>query len=82
MDGERPPLDTIAALAAHHAQALPAHLPDGPYLWGGLSMGGNVAFETARLLAAAGRPVSRCRGSLRRRRAGSANTALTWPNSA
>ncbi|WP_143074887.1 alpha/beta fold hydrolase, partial [Streptomyces mangrovisoli] len=48
---------TVADKARRHADAVRDRWPDGPVLLGGWSFGGFVAQETARLLAAAGRPV-------------------------
>ncbi|WP_347652348.1 amino acid adenylation domain-containing protein [Plantactinospora sp. B5E13] len=56
VEGEREPCDSIAALADYHVTALLGHLPAGPFVLAGLSMGGNIAYEMARLLAARGRP--------------------------
>ncbi len=56
VEGECEPYDNVAALAEYHAEALVGHLPAGPYALAGLSMGGNIAYEMARLLAARGRP--------------------------
>ncbi len=56
VEGECEPYDSVTALAEHHAAALVGHLPPGPYALGGLSMGGNIAYEMARLLTERGRP--------------------------
>jgi thioesterase domain-containing protein len=53
--GAIPP--TIEAMASDHVRTLSRVLPDGPYLLGGFSHGGLVAFEMARQLAAAGHQV-------------------------
>ena len=52
-----PMLDTIEAMAADHVLTLRTLLPDGPYVLGGYSHGGLVAFEMARQLTAAGHDV-------------------------
>jgi thioesterase domain-containing protein len=58
LDGMRPPLTSIAAMAEEYLTALLAHRPDGPYLLVGYSMGGTIAFEMARRLLADGREVA------------------------
>ena len=45
-------------MAAQYVQALRAHQPEGPYLLGGWSMGGSVAFEMAQQLTAQGQQVA------------------------
>jgi thioesterase domain-containing protein/acyl carrier protein len=50
-DGEEP-FTSIEAAAAHYVEAMRAIQPDGPYLIGGWSMGGLIAFEMARLIQA------------------------------
>jgi amino acid adenylation domain-containing protein len=55
--GERPPLESIDALAAHYLVELRAARPSGPYRLGGWSLGGVVAFEMARLLRETGEEV-------------------------
>ena len=45
-------------MAAEYAAAVEAAAPDGPYLLGGWSFGGIVAFEMARQLRERGRPVA------------------------
>jgi thioesterase domain-containing protein/aryl carrier-like protein len=52
------PLDSIAAMAAHYLELVRGAQPHGPYLLGGASMGGMVAFEMARRLGAAGEEVA------------------------
>src|SRR5262249_5132331 len=42
----------LTEMAEHYVEALLAHQPEGPYLLGGYSMGGYVAYEMARLLHA------------------------------
>jgi amino acid adenylation domain-containing protein len=53
-----PPLDTVEELAARHVAAVRSAWPQGPYLLGGHSFGGYVAFEMARQLALAGHRVA------------------------
>ncbi len=48
----------VEALAQHYVQQMRQIQPQGPYLLAGLSFGGMVAFEMARLLAAQGQTVS------------------------
>ena len=57
LDGDGPPLRRVEALAAAHLDALRAVRPRGPYLLGGWSFGGLVAWELRRLLRAAGEEV-------------------------
>ncbi|EGJ33832.1 MULTISPECIES: thioesterase domain-containing protein [Moorena] len=45
-------------IAAHHIKALQAVQPNGPYLLGGHSFGGKVAFEMAQQLRNQGQEVS------------------------
>jgi thioesterase domain-containing protein len=56
-EGETAPHARIADMAADYLAQLRAVQPEGPYRLGGWSMGGLVAFEMARLLAAAGEAV-------------------------
>jgi thioesterase domain-containing protein len=51
------PVDDLTAIAAAYASAVEAAEPEGPYLLGGWSFGGLVAFEMARQLRARGREV-------------------------
>nr|WP_306464213.1 non-ribosomal peptide synthetase [Corallococcus exiguus] len=57
LDGSRPPLDTVEAMAALYVNAVRTVQPHGPYRLGGWSMGGVVAFEMARQLQARGETV-------------------------
>jgi thioesterase domain-containing protein/acyl carrier protein len=54
LDGKREPLTRIEDMAAHYIQEMRTVLPEGPYLLGGASFGGSVAFEMARQLEAQG----------------------------
>ena len=56
MEGEEEPLEDLVPLAARYVKALLERQPEGPHLLAGWSLGGFVAFEMARQLAAAGRP--------------------------
>lgn len=58
LDDEREPLSDMAALASNHIEAMRSIQPEGPYLIGGWSFGGKVAFETAQQLRAQGEEVS------------------------
>ena len=51
------PEPTVEAMAAHYVAALATVSPAGPYSLGGWSVGGVIAWEMARQLAAAGREV-------------------------
>ncbi|WP_253900255.1 condensation domain-containing protein [Corallococcus carmarthensis] len=57
LDGSRPPLDSVEAMAALYVAAVRTVQPHGPYRLGGWSMGGVVAFEMARQLQARGEAV-------------------------
>ncbi|HEV2145827.1 MAG TPA: amino acid adenylation domain-containing protein [Longimicrobiaceae bacterium] len=59
LDGDAAPLATVAEMAASYSHAVQEVQPEGPYLLGGWSMGGTIAFEMARQLEAAGRRVER-----------------------
>ncbi|WP_435206685.1 amino acid adenylation domain-containing protein [Micromonospora sp. bgisy143] len=52
-----PPLATIEEMAQRYVDEIRAVAPDGPYRLAGWSFGGNVAFEMAYLLEAAGERV-------------------------
>jgi thioesterase domain-containing protein/acyl carrier protein len=58
LDGEDAPLADIPAMAALYLRSLREIQPAGPYLLGGWSMGGIVAFEMARQLEAQGETVA------------------------
>ncbi|MEO8429878.1 MAG: amino acid adenylation domain-containing protein [Acidobacteriota bacterium] len=58
LDGQREPLTRIEDMAAHYISEVRAVLPKGPFLVGGASFGGSVAFEMARQLDIAGYPVA------------------------
>ncbi|QSQ25805.1 non-ribosomal peptide synthase/polyketide synthase [Pyxidicoccus parkwayensis] len=57
LDGREPPLDTVEALAQRYVEAVRAVRSEGPYVLGGWSMGGIVAFEMARELERQGQRV-------------------------
>ncbi|MFJ6436817.1 amino acid adenylation domain-containing protein [Streptomyces sp. NPDC091416] len=53
------PLRTMQEIAAHYVAAMRRVRPEGPYVIGGWSFGGFVAFEMARQLRAAGQQVAK-----------------------
>jgi amino acid adenylation domain-containing protein len=57
LDGKQPPLETIEAMAASYIKAIRAIQPSGPYLLGGHSLGGLIAFEMTVQLEAMGEQV-------------------------
>jgi amino acid adenylation domain-containing protein len=57
LDGKQPPLDTIEAMAASYIKAIREIQPFGPYLLGGHSLGGLIAFEMTAQLEAVGEQV-------------------------
>ncbi len=57
LDGEAEPETDLVRMASRYVDALRALHPAGPYILGGWSMGGIVAFEMAVQLAAAGHDV-------------------------
>ncbi|HYP28248.1 MAG TPA: thioesterase domain-containing protein, partial [Blastocatellia bacterium] len=58
LDGASAPMTEIEAMAALYVQAVRSVQPSGPYILGGWSMGGVVAFEMASQLKKAGQEVS------------------------
>lgn len=58
IDGVQQPLIEIEAMAAHYIDEIRSLQPDGPYLIGGYSYGGTVAFEMARQLEGQGQRVA------------------------
>jgi amino acid adenylation domain-containing protein len=57
VDGKQPPLDRIEDMAALYVAAIRRQQPEGPYLIGGFSAGGVIAFEVAQQLRRAGQAV-------------------------
>ena len=57
VDGATAPLETIEQMASAYLMKIRELQPEGPYLLGGYSGGGLVAFEMAHLLNAAGQDV-------------------------
>jgi amino acid adenylation domain-containing protein len=58
LDGKREPLTRVEDMAAHYVNAIKVVLPEGPFLLGGASFGGRVAFEIARQLEKQGHSVA------------------------
>jgi amino acid adenylation domain-containing protein len=58
LDGDAKPIDNVEEMAAAYVEAMRAAQPQGPYLLGGHSFGGFVAYEMARQLTAAGERVA------------------------
>jgi amino acid adenylation domain-containing protein len=57
LDGKQQPHTRIAEMAAHYLKEIREFQPEGPYLIGGRSLGGMIAFEMASQLKAAGQEV-------------------------
>jgi thioesterase domain-containing protein len=57
-DGGQAPLETVEAMAQCYVDALRAQRPRGPYVLGGWSSGGTLAFDMARRLEADGERVA------------------------
>jgi len=58
LDAKREPLTRVEDMAAHYINEIKAVLPEGPFLLGGASFGGRVAFEIARQLEKQGHSVA------------------------
>jgi acyl transferase domain-containing protein/thioesterase domain-containing protein len=58
LEVERPAYSRLEEMAAAYVKAMRAAQPAGPYILGGFSFGGSVAFEMARQLGEAGERVS------------------------
>jgi amino acid adenylation domain-containing protein len=58
LDGKQGPHTTIKEMAAHYIAEMCEVQPEGPYLIGGRSSGGTIAFEMACQLSAAGQEVA------------------------
>ncbi|HVS20425.1 MAG TPA: amino acid adenylation domain-containing protein, partial [Pyrinomonadaceae bacterium] len=58
LDGKQEPHTTIKEMAAHYIEEMREVQPEGPYLIGGRSSGGTIAFEMACQLAAEGQKVA------------------------
>ena len=59
LTGEQPALDRVEAMATLYVEAMREVQPQGPYLLGGWSSGGMIAFEMASQLEALGEQVDR-----------------------
>jgi amino acid adenylation domain-containing protein len=57
VDGSQTPHTSVDDMVAHYIAAIRSVQPHGPYLLGGWSLGGNLAFETARQLSLQGEPI-------------------------
>ncbi|HEU5377696.1 MAG TPA: condensation domain-containing protein, partial [Ktedonobacteraceae bacterium] len=57
LDGKQPPLDTITDMAACYVEAMRRVQTHGPYIVGGFSLGGFIAFEMALQLQKQGEQV-------------------------
>ncbi|TWT64730.1 non-ribosomal peptide synthetase [Allorhodopirellula solitaria] len=57
IDGNQPPHETLAEMAAHYARTIREIHPQGQVHLAGWSLGGNIAFEVARQLHSRGTPV-------------------------
>jgi len=57
LDGVQAPYTRIAEMVAHYIQEIQTVQPEGPYLLGGLCIGGNIAFEMAQELKKQGQQV-------------------------
>lgn len=58
VDGKSEPLTNVEDIAAHYIEAIRNFKPEGPYMVGGLSNGGVIAFEMARQLEKMGEKVA------------------------
>jgi acyl transferase domain-containing protein/thioesterase domain-containing protein/acyl carrier protein len=58
LDGEQEPCSDIKIMATRYIQALQTLQPQGPYLLGGWSMGGVIAFEMATQLQSQGQKIA------------------------
>jgi thioesterase domain-containing protein/acyl carrier protein len=58
LDGDRPPLDSVEAMAAHYVHELRMVQPRGPYFLAAMCFGISVAFEMAQQLHAQGEQVA------------------------
>ena len=58
LDGQTPPPPRVEEMASHYVEAILSVQPKGPYLLGGHSFGGGVAFEVAYQLEQRGQPIA------------------------
>ena len=57
LDGDAEPFDRLEEMAAYYLQQIRRIQPNGPYYLGGYCMGGDIAYEVARQIQAAGEEV-------------------------
>jgi len=57
LDGEQAPYTRIEDMVTHYIQEIQTVQPEGPYLLGGLCIGGNIALEMAQQLRKCGQQV-------------------------
>jgi amino acid adenylation domain-containing protein len=57
LDGRTPPAASVAEMAARYVEEIVAIQPDGPYLIGGHSFGGTIAYEICQQLQRSGRSI-------------------------
>ncbi|WP_333299216.1 AMP-binding protein [Microcoleus sp. AT13-A6] len=58
LDGQKAPYTCMKDIVAYYIQEIRTVQPEGPYLLGGLCIGGNIAFEIAQQLKKLGQQVS------------------------
>lgn len=58
VDGKQPPFASLIEMAAEYVKQIRAVQPEGPYMVGGFSMGGEAAYEIAQQLHAQGQEVA------------------------
>lgn len=58
LDGKSKPLDNVSEMAEQYINAVRAVQPEGPYMLGGASFGGVVAYEMAQQLLSAGQHIA------------------------
>lgn len=58
LDGKMPPHTSIQSMATHYLKEVRSLQPEGPYLLGGMCVGGIVAFEMAQQIQAQGQKVA------------------------
>ena len=58
VDGKRPPFATLQEMAGEYVKQILTIQPEGPYMMGGFSMGGEVAYEMAQQLKVQGQEVA------------------------
>jgi len=58
LDGESPPLTSVEAMAAQYLSEIEKVQPEGPYIFGGMCLGGLIAYEMAQQVQALGKKVA------------------------